>query len=232
MAERKYQNQSKEKESRCTNRQRKSCQKLAPQKLSRVPAAHLVLGRSSSRFPSAAFQGQTWRPGGKVRDPKLTIAKIKGDLYEVRGGGGNVAGLRYRRRASRSSTPRIMVRSFTTRLCLRSAPLPISRRKYLINTHDHADHIGGNVHFADTAQIVQHVEWGEVYRQSHGDPQASLQRRNRRRVFRGRHSFTHEQVVITGGTGKCGRATRQRVIRMAMRLSFSRGRSGLFTPAT
>lgn len=144
-------------------------------------------------FPAAAFQGQGQN---QAQYAKMTIAKIKGDLYEVEGGGGNVAVY--------VTTGGVIIvdaknygMQFYDALMAQIRTVTDMPVKYLINTHYHADHIGGNVHFADTAQIVQHgnarkciVDRTETRRPPAAQPPQGVP---------GQISFDHEQVVTLGG---------------------------------
>ena len=82
---------------------------------------------------------------------KLTLNKVKDDLYEIEGDGGNVAvyvtgeGVILIDDKFEQDHEAIMekVKSVTSQ--------PV---KYVINTHHHADHSGGNVKFAGLAEII------------------------------------------------------------------------------
>src|SRR5690242_10761610 len=83
--------------------------------------------------------------------PKLTLNKVKEDLYEIEGDGGNVAayvtdeGVILIDDKFEQDHAQIVdnVKSVTSQ--------PV---KYVITTHHHSDHSGGNVGFAGTAQII------------------------------------------------------------------------------
>jgi glyoxylase-like metal-dependent hydrolase (beta-lactamase superfamily II) len=89
---------------------------------------------------------QTQRPPAQ-----LTLNKIKDDLYEIEGDGGNVAvyvtgeGVILIDDKFEQDHEGIMqkVKSVTSQ--------PV---KYVINTHHHSDHSGGNVKFAGVAEII------------------------------------------------------------------------------
>ena len=82
---------------------------------------------------------------------QLTVNKVKDDLYEIVGDGGNVAvyvtgeGVIMIDDKFEQDYAPIMekVKSVTTQ--------PV---KYIINTHHHSDHSGGNVKFAPTVEII------------------------------------------------------------------------------
>jgi cyclase len=83
--------------------------------------------------------------------PPLSIKQVKDNLYEIEGPGGNVAvlvtneGVILIDDLFEANSDGIIerVKSVTTQ--------PI---KYVINTHYHSDHSGGNVKFVGTAQII------------------------------------------------------------------------------
>ncbi|HTQ58400.1 MAG TPA: MBL fold metallo-hydrolase [Bryobacteraceae bacterium] len=85
------------------------------------------------------------------RAPGLTLNKIKGDLYEIEGDGGNVAvyvtgeGVVLVDDKFEQDFEGIMakVKSVTDQ--------PV---KYVLTTHHHSDHSGGNVKFLPTAEII------------------------------------------------------------------------------
>src|SRR5580693_1189438 len=82
---------------------------------------------------------------------KLTLSKVKEDLYEIEGDGGNVAayvtgeGVILIDDKFEQDHEGIMekVKSVTSQ--------PV---KYVINTHHHSDHSGGNVKFVGSAEII------------------------------------------------------------------------------
>jgi cyclase len=83
--------------------------------------------------------------------PKLTLNKVKDDLFEIEGDGGNVAvyvtsaGVILIDDKFEQDHEAIMahVKSVSS--------LPV---KYVITTHHHSDHSGGNVKFVGTAEII------------------------------------------------------------------------------
>src|SRR5579864_950158 len=83
--------------------------------------------------------------------PKLTINKVKDDLYEIEGDGGNLAvyitneGVILVDDKYDQDHEQIVanVKSVTNE--------PI---KYILSTHYHADHSGGNAKFLPTAEII------------------------------------------------------------------------------
>jgi glyoxylase-like metal-dependent hydrolase (beta-lactamase superfamily II) len=126
-----------------------STDRLSRRKLLRAGAVGLA-GLHLASESGWAFQEQAVQP------VKMTTTKIKGDLYEIEGGGGNVAMLA-------TSQGVIIVDSknygdrFYEALVTQIKTVTDKPVKYLLNSHYHADHIGGNAQFAPTAQIVQHA---------------------------------------------------------------------------
>src|ERR1035438_1658476 len=101
----------------------------------------------------------------QAQPPKLTLSKVKDDLYMIEGDGGNVA----------------EVKSVT--------PLPV---KYVLSTHYHADHSGGNAKFLPTAEIIStaNARTNIVNRtQSNAPPGMAA----------ARVTFTEETAVFLGG---------------------------------
>jgi glyoxylase-like metal-dependent hydrolase (beta-lactamase superfamily II) len=83
--------------------------------------------------------------------PKLTMNKVAADLYVIEGDGGNVA-------AYLTSEGVILVddkfdqdHDAIVAHVKSVTPLPI---KYILSTHYHADHSGGNAKFLSTAEII------------------------------------------------------------------------------
>lgn len=85
--------------------------------------------------------------------PQLTIERVKGDLFVISGDGGNVGVLLTKEgviliddKFSRDSDDILnKVKSVTS--------LPI---RYVLNTHHHGDHTGGNERFLAQAEIIAH----------------------------------------------------------------------------
>ena len=80
---------------------------------------------------------------------KLTLNKVKDDLYEIEGDGGNVARVRHRRRRDpgRRKFDHDHEGILATVKSVTSQPV-----KYVLTTHHHADHSGGNTQFLPTAR--------------------------------------------------------------------------------
>jgi glyoxylase-like metal-dependent hydrolase (beta-lactamase superfamily II) len=111
--------------------------------LARISAGILFLG--------IAWIGYTQN---NKQPPQLTLNKVKDDLYEIEGDGGNVAvyitneGVILVDDKFDQDHDQIVdkVKSVTSQ--------PI---KYIISTHYHADHSGGNAKFLPTAEIISTV---------------------------------------------------------------------------
>lgn len=95
--------------------------------------------------------GATLLTSAKAQQPKLTLKQVKNDLYEIEGDGGNVAlyltdeGVVLVDDKFDRDYEGIMahVKSLTSK--------PV---KYVLSTHYHADHSGGNSKFLATAEII------------------------------------------------------------------------------
>src|SRR3954447_12506159 len=103
---------------------------------------------------SAGFLLLGWVAFTQTQPAKLTISRVKEDLYNIEGDGGNVAALvttegviliddKYERDHDQIVAS---VKSVTSQ--------PI---KYIFSTHHHEDHSGGNVNFVSSAQIISTV---------------------------------------------------------------------------
>ncbi len=121
--------------------------------------------------------------------PELKINKVKDDLYEIEGDGGNVAvyitgeGVILVDDKFDQDHEQIVekVKSVTNE--------PI---KYIISTHHHADHSGGNAKFLPTTEIISTLNAHNnivEHKQSNAPPG----------VLPARVTFTDETVVFLGG---------------------------------
>src|ERR1035438_3639621 len=103
-------------------------------------------------FLAGAWVAYTQNQG--KQPPTLTLNKVKDDLYEIEGDGGNVAvyvtneGVILVDDKYVADYDQIVsnVKSVTNQ--------PI---KYILSTHYHADHSGGNTRFASTVEIISTV---------------------------------------------------------------------------
>jgi cyclase len=125
----------------------------------------------------------------QAQPPKLTISKVKDDLYMIEGDGGNVAvyvtseGVILVDDKYEQDHDGIVaqVKSVT--------PLPV---KYVLSTHYHADHSGGNAKFLPTAEIIStaNARTNIVNRvQSNAPPGMAA----------ARVTFTEESALFLGG---------------------------------
>lgn len=121
--------------------------------------------------------------------PELKLNKVKDDLYEIEGDGGNVSvyitgeGVILVDDKFDQDHEQIVekVKSVTNE--------PI---KYIISTHHHADHSGGNAKFLPTAEIISTVNAHNNivdHKQSNAPPG----------VLPARVTFTDESIVFLGG---------------------------------
>ena len=121
--------------------------------------------------------------------PKLTINKVKDDLYEIEGDGGNVAvyitneGVILVDDKYDQDHEQIVanVQSVTNQ--------PI---KYILSTHYHADHSGGNAKFLPTAEIISTLN-------AHNNIVNHVQSNAPPGMQAARVTFTTEAQVFLGG---------------------------------
>src|SRR5450759_331419 len=87
----------------------------------------------------------------QVQPPKLTVSKVKEDLYMIEGDGGNVA-------VYVTSEGVILVDDKYERdheaIVAQVKSVTSQPVKYILSTHYHADHSGGNAKFLPTAEII------------------------------------------------------------------------------
>jgi cyclase len=85
--------------------------------------------------------------------PPLTIAEVADGLYMIEGSGGNVA-------VRVTDEGAIVVDDKFEynydEIMERIGEVTNQPVKYVLNTHHHGDHSGGNIHFADSVQIIGH----------------------------------------------------------------------------
>jgi glyoxylase-like metal-dependent hydrolase (beta-lactamase superfamily II) len=125
----------------------------------------------------------------QAQPPKLTLSKVKEDLYMIEGDGGNVA-------AYVTSEGVILVddkfeqdHDAIVAQVKTVTPLPV---KYVLSTHHHSDHSGGNAKFLPTAEII-----------STANARANIVNRAQPNVSPdmtpARVTFTEETAVFLGG---------------------------------
>ncbi len=156
--------------------------------MSRIRVSRTLLTRVSAAvlFLTLAWIAYTQN---QPQPAKLTLNKVKDDLYEIEGDGGNVAvyitneGVILIDDKFDQDHQGIVdqVKSVTNQ--------PI---KYIINTHYHSDHSGGNTKFLPTAEIISTANARTnilEHKQSNAEPGMSP----------ARITFTTETAVYLGG---------------------------------
>src|SRR5882757_2044554 len=86
-----------------------------------------------------------------AQPPQLTINKVKDDLYNIEGDGGNVAVL-----VTTEGVILVDDKFDRDHDAIVSQIKTVTEKpvKYVLSTHHHADHSGGNGRFLSTAQII------------------------------------------------------------------------------
>src|ERR1035437_4828037 len=140
-------------------------------------------------FAAALLLTGCWIAFTQTQPPKLTVSKVKDDLYMIEGDGGNVAvyvtseGVILVDDKYEQDHDGIVaqVKSVTS--------LPV---KYILSTHYHADHSGGNGKFLPTAEIIStaNARTNIVNRTQSNAPPG---------VAAARVTFTEETAVFLGG---------------------------------
>ncbi len=153
---------------------------------------------------AAWTQDQGVRP---ARPLKMTISKIKKDLYEIEGGGGNVL-------AYVTGEGVILVDDknpgdpFHDAIVAQLKTVTDEPVKYIFNTHYHEDHTGTNVKFPD-AQIISTLNsrlntLGPAWTQAYGEHRVPP-REPSARSMPAQIVFTRE-ISVFSAEKKCGRA--------------------------
>jgi glyoxylase-like metal-dependent hydrolase (beta-lactamase superfamily II) len=121
--------------------------------------------------------------------PSLTINKVKDDLYEIEGDGGNVA-------VYITNEGVILVddkyeQDFNT-IVDKVKSVTAQPIRYILNTHYHADHSGGNTRFINVAEIIstENAHNGIVQKKQSNAPD---------NMVPARVTFTTEAFVHLGG---------------------------------
>lgn len=134
----------------------------------------------------ATIQGVT---GQQQPPPQLTIEKVKDDLYNIVGDGGNVA-------AFITNEGVILVDDKFDQdhdqIVARVKSVTNQPIKYVFSTHYHADHSGGNAKFLPTAEVIstRNARIGIVEKKQSNAPPG---------VMPARVVFTDETSVFLGG---------------------------------
>jgi len=125
----------------------------------------------------------------QTQAPRLTMNKVKDDLYMIEGGGGNVA-------VYVTSEGAILVddkfeqdHEAIVTLVKSVTPLPV---KYVMSTHYHSDHTGGNAKFLPTAEIISTAN-ARAAIVNHLQPDGPVG------LAPARVTFTEESAVYLGG---------------------------------
>jgi cyclase len=150
----------------------------------RISAATLLLAGAWFAYTEKAYTQDTAKQA-----PQLMIHKIQNDLYWIEGDGGNVAvyvtgdGVILVDDKYVADYDQIVanVKSVTNQ--------PI---KYILSTHHHADHSGGNTKFASTVEIISTVN-------AHNNIVNKTQSNAPDGMVPARVTFTQESDVFLGG---------------------------------
>jgi cyclase len=100
---------------------------------------------------ATAFLLLAWVAWTQTQPPKLTISKVKDNLYEIEGDGGNVAVLVTNEGVLLVDDKYDQDHDAIVSSVKSVTPQPI---KYIISTHHHGDHSGGNAKFISSAEII------------------------------------------------------------------------------
>src|SRR5947209_10549092 len=137
----------------------------------------------------ATLASATLGTNAKAQTPKLSLKQVKNDLYEVEGDGGNVA-------VYITEEGVILVDDKFERdyegIMAHVKSLTAKPVKYVLSTHYHADHSGGNSKFLPTAEIISTANARNAiveHKQSNAPPG----------VASARVVFTQEAGVFLGG---------------------------------
>jgi cyclase len=147
--------------------------------LVRLSAAAVLLGGAWIAYT----QNQGKQP------PKLTLHKVKDDLYEIEGDGGNVAVL-----VTNEGVLLVDDKYEQDHDGILAAVKSITNQpiRYILSTHYHADHSGGNAKFLPTAEIISTLNARRnilEHKQSNAPPG----------VEPARVTFTQDVQVFLGG---------------------------------
>jgi glyoxylase-like metal-dependent hydrolase (beta-lactamase superfamily II) len=92
-----------------------------------------------------------WFAWTQTQPPKLTISKVKDNLYEIEGDGGNIAVL-----VTKEGVLLVDDKYDQDHDAIVSSVKSVTEQpiRYIITTHHHADHSGGNTKFVSSAEII------------------------------------------------------------------------------
>jgi len=134
------------------------------------------------------FLSLAWFAYTQTQAPKLTISKVKADLYNIEGDGGNVGAL-----VTSEGVILIDDKFDQDHDAIVAQVRSVTRQpiKYIFSTHHHGDHSGGNAKFLPTAEIV-----------STSMARANIVQQNQAKTadtVPGRMAFDHEFSIFLGG---------------------------------
>lgn len=146
-------------------------------------------GPSRRELMISAIAGATLLTKAGAEEPKLTLNQVKNDLYEIEGDGGNVA-------VYLTDDGVILVDDKFERdyegIMAHVKSLTAKPVKYVLSTHYHADHSGGNTKFLPTAEVISTANARAAiveHKQANAPPGVSP----------ARVVFTEEAEVFLGG---------------------------------
>src|SRR5437588_1677701 len=134
------------------------------------------------------FLSLGWFAYTQTQAPKLTISKVKEDLYDIEGDGGNVGVLVTSEGVILVDDKFDQDHDAIVAQVKSVTPQPI---RYIFSTHHHGDHSGGNAKFLPTAEIV-----------STSMARANIVQQNQAKTadtVPGRMAFDHEFSIFLGG---------------------------------
>ena len=152
--------------------------------MNRTLVARIALG---SFLLVGCWVAYTQNQGGPA--PQLTLNKVKDDLYEIEGDGGNVA-------VYLTNEGVILVDDKFDRdheeIVAKVKSVTDQPVKYVLSTHHHSDHSGGNAKFLPTAEIISTAN-ARANIVEHKQPNAPAD------MAPARVTFTEECSVFLGG---------------------------------
>lgn len=147
------------------------------------------IARLSAGFLFLLFSWIAYTQNQGQQAPQLTINKVKDDLYNIEGDGGNVAVL-----VTGEGVILVDDKFDRDHDAIVSNIKSVTNQpvKYVLSTHHHSDHSGGNAKFLPTAEIISTAN-ARTNILEHKQPNAPAD------VAPARVVFTQETAVILGG---------------------------------